>query len=227
MGYQVKSRGGNRLKYQIEQCINSVNKVGSSKRDAKKYGVSQIHSYKQLKEVLSVSQNFGKWLLDQGVKDLFKLKKAHYRKYIEYMQQKEVSIRHLINVETNLRLLDKGMKHISNAKGYSNRAWIPKERIFQFYNRDKPINRSISDERAAEIYERLSTSAKIGTDLQMAFGVRLKEASKTICAFIHRQENELFWIASDDPKAINSAKGVTKGGVHVKYHVVQVMKKEL
>ncbi|MEK4758941.1 integrase [Viridibacillus sp. FSL E2-0187] len=212
MGHQVKSRGGNRLKYQIEQCINSINKVGVSKRTARKNGGSQIHSYKQLKEVLSVSQNFGKWLLEQEVKDLFRLKKVHYLEYIDYMQQKEVSYGHLINIETNLRLLNKGMKHISIAKGYGIRVWIPKQRIIDTSNRENPVNRSITDERASEVYERLSNNAKIGMNLQMAFGLRLKEASSTTKAFIIQQGNEIFWAASDDSLAVNPAKGVTKGG---------------
>lgn len=212
MGHQVKSRGGNRLKYQIEQCIKLINKVGLSKRAARKSGSSKIHSFKQLKEVISVSQNFGKWLLEQEVRDLYRLKKVHYREYIDYMQQKGVSNGHLINIETNLRLLDKGMRQLSIAKGYKIRLWIPKQRIIETSKRDKPVNRSILDERANEIYEKLSNNAKIGMDLQMAFGLRLKEASATTKAFIHQQGNEVFWVASADSHAINSAKGVTKGG---------------
>lgn len=212
VGHNVKSRGGNRLKYQIEQCVKASNKLGISKRDERRLDDTQIHSYKQLKEVLSVSQNFGRWLVTQEINDLYDLKKKHYREYLIFKEAEGSSIGHLINIETCLRLLDKGMGKVSMNKGFGKRVWIPANRLFYSSMRPKPENRSIESEKAELIYGKLSKNARIGMDLQMAFGLRLKEAAATTKAFIQDTQVGLFWEASESKDALNKAQGVTKGG---------------
>ncbi|WP_199560455.1 hypothetical protein [Pantoea sp. 3_1284] len=122
-----KKRGGNRLKYQVEQAIKKINMIGVSKKELRDAKVETgIHSISQVKHALSVSQNFAEWAREQGVKDLFQLKRSHYRNYITHKQAEGVSNGHLINIETNLRLLEKGMNGISREKGFSGRKWTPK-----------------------------------------------------------------------------------------------------
>lgn len=209
----MRKRGGNKLKYQIEQALKKINFIGISKkelRDLKKE--TGIHSINQMKEALSVSQNFGKWLQKKGIKDLYQLKRAQYRDYISYMQKKGVSMGHLINIETNLRLLDKGMNRISEEKGMKHRDWVPKTRLIDPKDREKPVDRSYSAKEIESLREKLSTNAKIGADLQQAFGLRLREAANTKVAHIVEKDGKLYWEADSKKHVLNTAVGVTKAG---------------
>lgn len=207
-----KKRSGNRLKYQVTQCINSINKIGESKRIARQRGGSLIHSVKQIKEALSVCQNFAEWLQQENVTDLFQLKKSHYRAYIDYMKAKERSNGHLINIETNLRLLDKGMRTLSKSKGCTPRFWIPRTRLVKSVEREKPVNRAVAAEQLKIVSEKLSANGLIAFQLQLAFGLRLKEVAQTKRAFILEEEGTIYWHTVAASDALNKAKGVTKGG---------------
>lgn len=209
----ASKRGGNRLVYQVEQAIKKINYIGISKktlRDQK--AETGIHSTTQIKHVLSVGQNFGKWAKNQGVKDLFQLKRSHYRDYMAHMQSTGVSNGHLINLETNLRLLQKGMQKVSEEKGMSGREWIPKTRLIDTASREKPKDRSYTTEEVKEVREKLSENAKVGADLQQAFGLRLREAANTRVAHIVEKDDKLFWRASENKGELNAAAGVTKAG---------------
>lgn len=206
-------RGGNRLVYQVEQAVKKINYIGISKkalRDQK--AETGIHSTTQIKHVLSVGQNFGKWAKEQGVNDLFQLKRSHYRDYISHMQTTGVTNGHLINLETNLRLLQKGMQKVSAEKGFQGREWIPKTRLIDTASREKPIDRSYTVEEIKEVREKLSENAKVGADLQEAFGLRLREAAHTRVAHIIEKDGKLVWKASEVKGALNTATGVTKAG---------------
>jgi integrase len=206
-------RGGNRLKYQVEQAIKEINFIGTSKKEARKEGASGIHSTTQVQHALSVSQNFAKWAKDQHqISDLYQLKRVHYREYIEYMKTTGVTNGHLINIETNLRLLGKGMAAVAAAKGQRERDWIPKTRLVEVASREKPINRALEPEKVQSL--RLAVSNSVGTamDLGMAFGLRLREVANTTAAHIVEKGGTLYWKAAADPLAPNSAKGVTKAG---------------
>lgn len=207
----ANNRGGNRLKYQVEQAIKRINYIGKSKKELRQNGTETgIHSITQVKHTLSVGQNFAQWIKEQGVKDLYQLKRSHYRDYLAYMQEKGVSNGHLINVETNLRLLQKGMHNISLDKGFEVREWIPKIRLINTATREKPQDRSYSAEEIKEFREKLSSNAKIGADLQQAFGIRLREVANTKVAHIVEKNDKLFWEASEDKLVLNTAQGVTK-----------------
>lgn len=207
----MRRRGGNRLKYQVEKAIKEVNFIGTSKKALRDAGEQTgIHSTDQIKHALSVSQNFAEWARGQGVKDLFQLKRAHYREYITHMQSNGVSNGHLINIETNLRLLAKGMNKISEEKGLKLRDWVPKTRLIDPSSREKPVDRSYSQKEIDSFREKLSDNAKIGADLQQAFGLRLREAANTRVAHIVERDGRLYWKAVNDKTALNTSVGVTK-----------------
>ncbi|MEU5512775.1 hypothetical protein, partial [Streptomyces fungicidicus] len=209
----MSKRGGNRLKYQVEKSLNSINHIGHSKRGFRDQGtLTGIHSYKQMEHSLSVSQNFAEWAKNQGIRDLFQLKRAHYRDYIDHMRTKGVSNGHLINIETNLRLLQKGMNRVSQEKGHAVRQWTPKTRLVDVSSREKPENRSYTANQLETAYSKLSKNAQIGADLQQAFGLRLREAANTKVAHIVEREGKLFWQASNDKTQLNAAQGLTKAG---------------
>lgn len=207
-------RGGNKLAYQVEKALKSINYIGKSKRVFREeHRETGIHSTTQMKHALSVSQNFVKWLKKEGrLTDLFKLKRADYRDYIAYMQATGVSKGHLINIETNLRLLEKGMDKISEDKGLDKRDWVPKQRLIDPKEREKPVDRSYTPDEIKILRERLSENAKIGFDLQQAFGLRLREAANTRVAHIVERDGRFFWVAVAEKTALNTAQGVTKSG---------------
>lgn len=208
-----KKRGGNRLKYQVEQSINKINMIGISKKSLRDANAEiGVHSITQVKHVLSVSQNFADWAKEKGVKDLFQLKRSHYREYLDYKKSEGVSKGHLINIETNLRLLEKGMNQISEEKGFPQRNWVPKTRLIDTNSREKPQNRSHTPKEIEGYLNKLSTNVRIGADLQAAFGLRLREVANTKVAHIQEKAGKLFWVASKDKAALNAAQGVTKAG---------------
>lgn len=208
-----KKRGGNPLKYQVEQSIKKINYIGISKKELRDNGAKTgIHSTTQIKHALSVSQNFAEWSRENGVRDLFQLKRSHYRDYIEYKKAEGVSNGHLINIETNLRLLQKGMDQISAEKGFPLRDWIPKTRLIDTSSRENPQDRSYTSEEVDGYREKLSDNVKVAADLQQAFGLRLREAANTKAAHVIERGGKLFWAASSDKGALNSAQGVTKAG---------------
>lgn len=208
-----RRRGGNRLKYQVEQAIKEVNYIGQSKSNARDKGESGIHSITQVQHVLSAAQNFAKWAKqERGISDLYQLKRSHYRDYIEHMRASGVSTGHLINIETNLRLLNKGMAKVSEGKGQRERDWIPKERIVSSREREKPTNRALDQGEIARIRESVSDNVRVGVDLSLAFGLRLREVAKTTRAHIVERDGTLYWEAVADREAPNTAVGITKAG---------------
>lgn len=213
-GNMSKKRGGNRLKYQVEQSIKKINMIGISKKalkDAK--AETGIHSITQVKHALSVSQNFADWAKsEKGVKDLFQLKRSHYREYLDYKKAEGVSKGHLINIETNLRLLEKGMNRISEEKNFPQRNWVPKTRLIDTNSREKPQDRSYTPKEVEGYLNKLSDNVRIGADLQVAFGLRLREAANTKTAHIQERAGRLYWVALADKEVLNTAQGVTKAG---------------
>lgn len=212
-GNSVPRRGGNRLKYQVEQALKAINYIGQSKkafRDEKR--PTGIHSTKQMEHALSVGMNFVRWLKKQGVKDLFQLKKSHYRNFLAHMEATGISVGYLIHVETNLRLLAKGMDRISESKGFEKRVWVPNKRLVNPDTRERPVDRSYTEDELKVFRERLSEQAKVAFDLQLAFGLRLREVANTRVAHIVEKDGRLVWVAVSDKTALNTAKGVTKAG---------------
>lgn len=207
-----KKRGGNRLVYQTEQALKSINRIGTSKKAAREIGEKWIHSVSQIEKSISVAQNFVKWAKSQGLKDLYQLKRSHYRDYIDYMRLKGVSNGHLINIETNLRLLQRGMEQISIEKGHSPRIWVPKKRLVAISEREKPVDRSLSVENSQKVGELLSQNAKEAQLLQEAFGLRLRELAGSTTHYIVNRDGNFYWEALNAPEALNQAKGLTKAG---------------
>ncbi|MGP4072746.1 integrase [Piscibacillus sp. B03] len=207
-------RSGSKLKYQVNQALKTIDQIGVSKYSLERQKLDTgIHSIKQMKETLSTAQNFVAWLKsEKGLMDLYQVKRSHYRLYIDHMKTKEVSNGHLINIETNLRLLNKGMAKVSKDKGMAPRDWCPKKRLIDVRSREKAVNRSLTDQEYEEAYQGLSNHVKVAADLQMAFGLRLREAANTTYAHITLEDGQYYWEAVSDRYAANTAVGVTKAG---------------
>lgn len=208
------------MKGQVTYALKLVDKTGYGKKDYRKAtnGHKAIHSHSWREEAMSVSQQFGTWLKnDRGRKDLYHATRSDYRAYIAHKESQGVSKGHLANIETGLRTLASGMNAQNSQRGFAPRNWVPKERIVHNYDKEKPNDRSYTPREVERVREQLPTSRGDhhlnAIDLQNAFGVRLKEASKTTPAYIDdRGDKGVYWVASEDKTADNKAHGVTKGG---------------
>lgn len=207
-------RAGNPMKYQVTKALEKIKYFGVSKKELRDKGKDTgLHSHEQMKHALSYSQNFVQWLKkEKGIKDLYKLKRADYREYIDHMKNKGVSYGHIMGVETNLRLLNKGMNQISKEKGMKERDWVPKQRLIDSSSREEPSDRSYTDGQLKDFYNKMSPNVRIGADLQMAFGLRLREVANTRVAHIVNRDGKLYWKSVSDKKALNTSHGVTKAG---------------
>jgi len=208
----LAKRGGNRLVYQTEKALKEIQQFDRSKREARAISEKRIHSVATMEKALSVSQNFVKWAREQGVKDLYELKKAHYKAYIEHKRSERVSAGHLINIETNLRLLNEGMKRLSAGRGFTEREWIPNQRIVKVGEREKPVNRSLTGDPLQQAKERLSENGKEAALLQEAFGLRVRELAHSTTHYIQERDGKLYWVADSAKGALNASQGVTKAG---------------
>ncbi|MFJ7982284.1 hypothetical protein ACIQ1D_18660 [Lysinibacillus xylanilyticus] len=101
-------RGRTSIVREVKESLTAIDKIGQSKRDARKTGTSGIHSKKQMANTMSDAQNFVKWCRSEhGVKSISELNTGHYMSYLAYLSEKGVSVSqgHRVNVETSLRLL--------------------------------------------------------------------------------------------------------------------------
>lgn len=210
-------RGGDQLVKQVSEAVKKINFVGQSKREDRNNHngkTTGIHSLNQIGQTLATGKQFARWVrAERGVKDLYKLKRADYRAFIEYLRLKGVSNGYLIAVETNLRMLGKGMEAVSEARHFLKRDWIPKHRLVDSKSREVPRNRSLSAERVQDLMKKLPEEDRKAAILQSAFGLRLREAAMTRAAFLKNgRDGQLRWVTVTEANALNAAKGVTKAG---------------
>jgi len=198
---------------QSEYCLNAINQIGISKKILRDIGLETgIHSTNQMEHALSDCSGFVRWLKTIGITDLFQLKVKHYRDYIAFKKDTRVSYGHLINIETNLRLLAKGMTKLSKSRGYKVREWIPQKRLINVNLREKPTNRMYTEDEIKLLQDNMSKNARIASQIQLAFGLRLREVAQSRVAHIITKDGQLVWKCVKEKEALNTAIGVTKGG---------------
>jgi len=61
-----------------------------------------------------------------------------------------------------LRLLNKGMAKISEAKGHRLRDWVPKDRLVEVATSEKTTNRALGRDEIARIRESVSDKVRRG-----------------------------------------------------------------
>jgi len=98
-----RRRAGSPLIREVERAINEINQIDVSKREARAKGEHGLHSYKTIKNTLSVFMNFARWVRDEHeVKRIGQLREEHYHAYLQYKEGEKVSKGHLIGIETGL-----------------------------------------------------------------------------------------------------------------------------
>lgn len=162
------------LKYQAEQAIKTINYIGQNKRKMRETDEDGIHSYKQMKETLSIVMNFIEWLKGQKMKTIYELNEQYYREYLQFKQSQGSLNGHLMNIETGLRHLEKGMKKISEKLRRTPIIWTPVVRVISFTQREEPKNRSYSEIEIREIINNCSHKVSLGIMLALKLGLRAK-----------------------------------------------------
>lgn len=193
------------IMYQMEQAINEINRIGQSKRELRSRGEHGLHSYNQIEETLSVSANFVKWAKEQGVKNLYHLKEEHYRSYIEFKRYDGVTNGHLINIETGLRHLQKGMAAISVKLGKESVNWTSEKRLIKSTQRETPSDRSYTRGEIQALQLCMSREISMAAELSVQLGLRAREVIQLTKEHINLERGVVHF--SD-----TNSKGVTKGG---------------
>lgn len=204
-------KGRTSIVREVKESLNAIDKIGQSKRDARANGTSGIHSLKQKKNTVSDAQNFVKWVRSEhGVKSIADLNEGHYRAYIAYMGEKGLSSGHIRNVETSLRLLEKGFQERSERFRGEERpsaSFCPSSRLVRYQAGESAQNRSYSPVEIEKIREGCSSEVRKAIDLMRNLGLRVRESANIrVEHFVRTQEG---WCVR-----IEKGAGITKGGRH-------------
>lgn len=195
--------------YQISQALTEINRIGYSKKEARKENKSGIHSIKQIKETLSSAQNFGKWVrVNFGVLSLYDLDEGHYRAYLQHLTELERSAGHRQNVETALRHLEKGMFARSKRLGYKPVRFVTQARITDWRELKQAEDRSYTQEEFEIIMGHLSANVRDAILLQRYMGLRVREACHVLVRHFELKENGSYQLMIPT----GEANGITKGG---------------
>lgn len=202
-------RGRTSIVREVKESLAMIDKIGYSKRDAKKAGNSGIHSTKQMANTMSDCQNFVKWCRSEyEVKSIADLKELHYKKYLQYLSEKGISQGHRINVETSLKLLEKGFfKRVERISGALTEFTVfsPDERIEKREGVENIKNRAYSEEEIDLIKNNVSAEVLKSVELMVNLGLRVKEAANIRAE--HFIKSHKGWHVS-----IMKGVGITKGG---------------
>lgn len=209
-GFLVARRGRTSIVREVKESIQVIDKIGQSKREARQNGTSGIHSVKQKENTMSDCQNFVKWCRSEhGVKSIADLNQSHYEAYMAYMDEKGLSKGHMRNVETSLRLLERGFQERSerfegDLKVSS--SFCPGKRLVQLKSAENVCNRSYSEKEMSEIRANCSKEVAAAIDLMQNVGLRVREAVNIRAEhFVRRADGS--W-----KLYIEKGRGITKGG---------------
>ena len=204
-------RGRTSIVREVKESVQAIDKIGQSKRDAKDNGTSGIHSIKQRQNTMSDCQNFVKWCRSEhGVKSIADLTEGHYRAYIDHLTDKGVSRGHMQNVETSLRLLEKGFKTRSERfEGASEvfKGFCPEKRLAHVKKGESVRNRSYNEREVQMIRENCSPKVQDAVDLMRNLGLRVRESVNVRVEHFDRKYGS--WRLY-----IEDGSGITKGGRH-------------
>lgn len=219
-GVEMARRGRTSIVREVKESIEAIDKIGTSKRTAREDGNSGIHSKKQKENTMSDCQNFVKWARSEhGVKSIADLNENHYRGYIVHLSEKGISEGHKINVETSLRLLEKGFsKRSERSESVSNRfeGFCPEKRLETRTRGLDVRNRAYTREEMQMIRENVSPEVSKAVDLMKELGLRVKEATNARVEHFTYEEQTDSW--KFEIKKGEGA-GITKGGRQREIHI--------
>ncbi|MFJ7371686.1 site-specific integrase [Lysinibacillus sp. NPDC098008] len=202
-------KGRTSIVREVKESIDAIDKIGQSKREAKRNGTQGIHSVKQKQNTMSDAQNFVKWVrAEHGVKSIVDLRQEHYAMYMAYMADKGLSKGHMQNVETSLRLLERGFAaRLERLQSPSVRfeGFCPPKRLVTVKMSENVRNRAYSEREVQAIRAQCSPEVQKAVDLMRELGLRVREAANV--------RTEHFVVKGGSwYLEIAQGRGITKGG---------------
>ena len=219
-GLNMGRRGRTSIVREVKESIEAIDQIGVSKRMARKEGTSGIHSKKQKENTMSDCQNFVKWARStHEVKSISELHQGHYQGYLAYLNEKGVSEGHRMNVETSLRLLEKGyIKRADRFEGVSNtyKGFCPEKRLETRTRGLNVQNRAYTPKEMQLIREHISSEVVKAIDLMQHLGLRVREAAYVRREHFQRHPETGRWQLKIENR---QGAGITKGG---RYREIQI-----
>lgn len=210
--------------HDVKLALDKIDRIGLSKREARKEGIKGIHSFKQKSNSLSDAQNFVKWVRATfGIKKLTAVKEAHYKAYFAYLESKGVSKGHMINVETSLRLVEQGHKEVLEGCRNDFQGFCTTGRLYRLERGEGFQNRSYGHVEIEQIKEYVSPEVGKAIDLMVHLGLRVKESVNVRAEhFVVREGETSGWQLH-----IKAGAGITKGGRFRVIHVPAAFQERL
>lgn len=209
MGLKMGRRGRTSIVREVKESLQAIDKIGQSKREARKNDATGIHSVKQMENAMSDCQNYVKWVrAELGVKSIIDLTAEHYARYIAYLGQKGLSKGHMRNVETSLRLLEKGFaRRLERNEGENSRfaGFCPAKRLVTVKTGEDVRNRAYNEGEIELIREHCSPEVRKAVDLMYGLGLRVREA-------VNVRAEHFVQVDGRWRLQIGNGSGITKGG---------------
>lgn len=161
---------------QVNQCVREIDRIGVSKKSARKQGIKAIHSHKTKKEVLKIGKQFARWGRENyGIKNLHEFKEEHYIAFLESKSHTTLDYRR--SIETHLRLVQEGLNKRSERFGKERAVFVPEKRLIESRGRLEGVrDRSYTKEEIRAIKEHVTPSTSLSVSLMESLGLRVSES---------------------------------------------------
>lgn len=216
-----RRRGSGSIVHDVKVCLNEIDMIGKSKRDARQEGIKGIHSLKQKEHTLSACQNFVRWTRTKfGVKKVHELNQEHYKAYLAHLESEGRSLGHRRNVETAIKHLQNGLNARSTRFEKENVTFVPEGRVTPLNASEGVSNRSYTDVEVKALLEHVPPSTRDAVALMRGLGLRVRESANIRVEHFVRTGKG--WRVQIDKGA-----GITKGGRFRYFDVPKPFEKEL
>lgn len=171
--------------FQVDTCIQQIDKIGTSKREARKQGIKAIHGKKTKNEIRKISRQFVKWArTEHGVKNLHDLTEEHYKSFLE--SKSHTSLGYQRSIETSLRMLQEGLKRYSERHGLTCNGFVPEKRLIASMSRLEGVSdRSISLSDINAIKANVSKNVRKAIELMHNMGFRVSGSVSIIVSDVN------------------------------------------
>ncbi|MGG4461960.1 tyrosine-type recombinase/integrase [Brevibacillus porteri] len=206
-GWNGLGRNRSSVKNQVVQALRTIDKIGTSKRQARKAGdKTGIHGTTYKDDVQGSAIRFVQYAKENhGIKNIFQLRPDHHKSYMAHLDSKGLSKGYMINVESHLQKFQTGMTKMSESLGkqpvmfFEGRTVSPGEKEGP---RDRSYTREAIEAMMKHMSKRVATASRLGHNL----GLRNREVCNLRVEHVQRCEDGRLEIR------IENGKGVTKGG---------------
>lgn len=200
-------RNRSSLKNQVVQALRTIDKIGTSKRQARKDGdKTGIHGTTYKDDVQGSSIRFVQYAKENyGIKNIFQLRPEHHKGYMAHLASKGLSKGYMVNVESHLQKFQTGMAKMSEKLGkqpvtfFEGRTVSPGEK-------EAPRDRSYTKPEIAAMMKHMSKGVATASRMGLNLGLRNREVCNLRVEHVQQRDDGRLEIR------IEKGTGVTKGG---------------